>query len=57
MKSKTRSEMAAAYGVSRKTFYNWLKKEGIILKSRYLSPKEIEEVYKNFGKPSENGRV
>ena len=53
MKSKTREELAAAYGVCRKTFYNWLKKEGIILANRILTPKEIRLIYERFGKPTE----
>ena len=54
MKSKTREELATAYGVCRKTFYNWLKKEGIKLSNRYLTPKEIKLIYETFGKPTED---
>lgn len=53
MKSKTREQVAHEYGVCRKTFYNWLKKEGLVMKNRYLTPKEVKIIYKIFGKPAE----
>lgn len=50
-KVKTRQELADEYGISRKTFYNWIKKEGITLTSRLVTPKEQQEIYDKFGYP------
>ena len=52
MKAKTRQELANEYGVSRKTFYNWLKRERIVLEQRLICPKEIEYIYDVFGNPN-----
>jgi predicted DNA-binding transcriptional regulator YafY len=49
--TKSRSQLADEYGVSRRTFYNWLKKEGIELPKRMLTPPEIEQIYSMFGDP------
>ncbi len=55
-KTKTRAQLAAEYGISRKTFYNWLKKEGIVLHNRNLiTPKELELIYGRFGNPNPSG--
>ncbi len=48
---KTRSRIAAEYGISRKTLYNWIKSEKIIMRSNLVSPKEQEKIYKLFGVP------
>lgn len=48
---KTRQEMAAEYGVSRKTFYRWLKKKSINLENGLVSPKDQESIYTTFGNP------
>ena len=50
-KSKTRDEVAIEYGVVRKTLYNWMKTENIILKGRLITPKEQEIIYRTFGIP------
>jgi hypothetical protein len=50
--SKTRDLLAQEYGVSRPTFYSWLKRVGIILPARVLlAPSEVELVYEKLGKP------
>ncbi len=50
--AKTRAEIAFEYGISRRTLYNWLKKEKIDLENRHLiKPKELEQIYTHFGKP------
>ena len=55
--AKTRAQIAAEYGISRKTFYNWLKKEGLTFqKRRLINPKEIEIIYNIFGNPNEMNR-
>jgi len=52
MKAKTRQEMAAEYGVTRKTFCKWCKEIGICLPSRKLiSPKLQKSIYELLGKP------
>jgi len=48
---KTRQEIAQEYGISRKTFYNWLKREGISLQNRLVSPKEQKVIYETLGNP------
>ncbi len=50
---KTRDLLAQEYGVSRPTFYSWLKRAGIVLPARVLlSPSEVELVYIKLGKPN-----
>lgn len=51
-KSKTRQEMAAEYGVDRKTFYGMLKKVGVCIPPGLVSPKYQELIYRHFGKPN-----
>jgi len=48
---KTRQEIAELYGISRKTFYNWLKREDICLENRLVSPKEQKIIYEKLGNP------
>lgn len=50
-KAKTRQQIANEYGISRKTLYNWLKREKIILKSRLVTPQEQTKIYGKFGNP------
>jgi len=52
MDYKTRQEIAQEYGVSRKTFYNWLKRERIYLQNRLVSPKDQRIIYEKLGKPT-----
>jgi hypothetical protein len=46
---KTRSQLALEYGVSRKSFYNWLKRRGIKISNGLVTPKEIEFIHNTFG--------
>ena len=47
-----KSEVAKAYGVSVRTFYEHRKKLGLALTSNnYLSPKEFEELREVYGEP------
>lgn len=48
---KTREQIATEYGISRRTLYNWLKKEGIELKRRLIMPKEQKRIYATLGFP------
>lgn len=52
IKAKTRSQIAAEYGVTRRTFYTWLKKAQLNFDRNLLIPKEIELIYKEFGNPN-----
>jgi len=47
----TRIELAELYGVSRKTFYSWLKTKNIELSKGYLCPKEVDKIFEILGKP------
>lgn len=49
--AKTRQQIADEYGVSRKTFYNWLKEASIKLKRRLITPTEQKVIYDEFGHP------
>jgi len=51
-KVKTREEVAKEYGISRRTFYNWLQREGIKLTNRLITPKEQQKIYEKFGRPT-----
>ena len=54
---KTRRQVAAEYGISRRTFYNWLKDSQIKLSQRKLiTPKELEQIYATFGRPRKKTR-
>lgn len=48
-KVKTREQIANELGISRKTFYNWLKKEEITLGRGLITPKEQQIIYEKFG--------
>lgn len=48
---KTRKQIASEYGITRKTLYNWLKKEEIKLEHTLISPEEQEMIYEIFGNP------
>ena len=48
---KTREQITTEYGISRRTHYNWLKKEGIELKRRLIMPKEQKRIYAILGFP------
>lgn len=50
---KTRQQIADEYGISRKTLYSWLKKAEIKLKNSLITPKELQEIYNEFGLPNQ----
>lgn len=52
--AKTRQQVANEYGISRRTFYDWLKKAGIELKDGLLTPKELDIIYQRFGDPEKS---
>lgn len=52
VKAKTRQEIAAEYGINRKTFYQWLKKANIEVSKGILSPSEQVVIYEKFGDPN-----
>lgn len=54
----TKAELAEAYGVDRRTLYNWLlphkerfEQAGISLNTRIFTPKAVEIIYDILGKP------
>ena len=52
---KTRQQIAAEYGVDRKTLYRWLKAHNIKLRGKYLvSPAEQEVIYRALDLPKES---
>lgn len=51
LKCKTRTQMAAEYGVSRRTFYNMLNREGLVMPPGKVTPAFQEKIYKQFGYP------
>lgn len=51
LKSKSRQEMAVAYGISVRTFRRWLKRNGIQLPRGLIRPKDILVIYDRLGKP------
>ncbi len=48
---KTRKELAAAYGISTKTLYRWMKKLGLPTDRRLLTEKCLRALYKVYGNP------
>lgn len=50
-RSKTREEVAREYGVSRRTFYGWLKQADIHIQRGLLTPRDIQKIYDHFGRP------
>ena len=49
-RSKTREEVAREYGVSRRTFYGWLKQADIHIQRGLLTPRDIQKIYDHFWK-------
>lgn len=49
--AKSKSEMAAAYGVSIVTLRRWLKKIGISNQKKLFNSMEIELIENHFGEP------
>jgi len=50
-KPKTRTELAAEYGIDRKTLYNWILKLDLPMKNGMLSAKCLKMIYKEYGYP------
>jgi hypothetical protein len=48
---KTRTELAAEYGIDRKTLIRILAREGIVLPKGILSPEWVNTVYETLGFP------
>ena len=57
--SLSRTELAQAYGVSRTTFYYWLRnvKTDDFTHNRKFLPAEIDKILENYGKPPNLERV
>ncbi|MCB0632073.1 MAG: hypothetical protein R2824_34990 [Saprospiraceae bacterium] len=49
--SRSRQELAAAYGVSARTFRRWLKIHKIDLPSGLVKPEDIRKIYERLGMP------
>jgi transposase-like protein len=49
--SKTRQEVAAEYGVTRKTLRKWLKEANIHTGKGRLTPAVLNRIYNHFGEP------
>jgi len=49
--SKSRKEVAAAYGISPRTLCRWIKKACITITSGLLTIKEVQMIYDAFGEP------
>lgn len=50
-KVKTRQEIAHEYGIDRKTFYRWIKRNNLPISNGLIFPSEMELIYKTFGLP------
>lgn len=48
---KTRDQIAAEFGISRKTLYNWLQRKGILLPRLLISIQQQEAIYELLGNP------
>ena len=53
LETKTRSQLAQEYNMSRKGFVNRLKRAGIHLENGLIMPNDLEKIYKRFGRPDE----
>lgn len=51
LKSRSRQEIAAAYGVSTRTFRRWLKLHRLVLSSGLVKPADIKKIYERLGPP------
>jgi len=49
--TKTRQQVAEEYGISRKTFYRWMKREKIALSNGLIYPKDMKVIYERLGTP------
>ena len=50
-RSKTRTQLAAEYGVSPRTLSRWLKRQNLSVSPGLLCPKEQARIYQTFGHP------
>lgn len=50
-KSRSRQELAEAYGISPRTFRRWLKLHHLILPSGLVRPTDIKRIFKYLGPP------
>ena len=53
LETKTRTQLAQEYNMSRKGFVNRLKKAGIHLERGVIMPNDLERIYNRFGEPKE----
>jgi DNA invertase Pin-like site-specific DNA recombinase len=51
LKSRSRQELAEAYGVSTRTFRRWLKRHHITLPNGLVKPQDIRKIYASLGPP------
>lgn len=51
LKSRSRQELADAYGVSLSTFRRWLKLYQINLPPGLVKPVDVQKIYNCFGRP------
>jgi hypothetical protein len=49
--ARTRKELSDQYGVCRRTFNRWLKRNKIELQNGLITPKEQELIYSKLGHP------
>jgi len=49
--TKTRSQIAAEYGIHRNTLCRLLKKKGITLPQGLLYPQDVKRIYEALGHP------
>ena len=55
-RSKTRTQIAAEYGVSARTLSRWLQRNNLSVSPGLICPKEQARIYQNFGHPMAVGR-
>jgi response regulator of citrate/malate metabolism len=51
-KAKTREQLAAEFGISRKTFRRWLKRKNIEVSKGLINLAEQKNIYNTFGRPT-----
>lgn len=51
LKTKTRQEVAAGYGISVKTLNRRLKKANIVIEAGIIFPSSLKTIYDCFGTP------
>jgi hypothetical protein len=53
LRAKTREEVAAEYGVTSRTLYNWIKSHGLRLPRGIIKPIHLNAIYLTFGYPGD----